>query len=92
MTQAPGSLASNEDCGSVAADSTLPYVYYGVGYESDTGSIVFGYLLDQASGALTQIETAPVPASTMGVVAVTHRTRPQEMLRRTRESARWLRL
>jgi hypothetical protein len=59
-------------CGSVAADFSLPYVYDAVGYESQTGGAILAYSLDQTTGELTSIETADVPASTMGMVAVTH--------------------
>jgi 6-phosphogluconolactonase (cycloisomerase 2 family) len=71
LSSVPGS-PSGQLCGSVAAASSLPYVYDGVGYESQTGSTIFAYSLDDTSGALTPLDTAHVPEPNIGMVAVVH--------------------
>jgi 6-phosphogluconolactonase (cycloisomerase 2 family) len=71
LSSLPGS-PSGQLCGSVAADSSLPYVYDGVGYESQTGGTIFAYHLDHSNGALTPLETAHVPAPNILTVAVPH--------------------
>jgi len=74
---AVGTLASVPDspvgqlCGSLGVDPSLPYVYDLVGYESQSGGTLLAFYLDH-TGALTLIETARVPAPTMGMVAVMH--------------------
>jgi 6-phosphogluconolactonase (cycloisomerase 2 family) len=70
LDSVPGSPVG-QLCGSLAVDSSLPDVYDGVGYESGSGGTILAFYLDH-TGALTQIEAAPVPAPTMGMVAVVH--------------------
>jgi 6-phosphogluconolactonase (cycloisomerase 2 family) len=65
-------LSAGSSCGNLVAHSSLPYVYDGEGYESQTGSSITGYSLDQTTGALTPIGTAHVPAETMGGLDLTH--------------------
>jgi 6-phosphogluconolactonase len=70
LTVLPG--APRGQCGSIAADPSGAYVYLGVGYESNTGGTIFTYQLDQATGALTAIDSVPVPVETIGSLALTH--------------------
>jgi hypothetical protein len=65
-------VPAGSSCGNLVAHSSLPYVYDGEGYESQTGSTITGYSLDQTTGALTPIGTAHVPAETMGGLDLTH--------------------
>jgi len=73
LTSVPGSpLGPMCDIRNIAADPSGSYVYVGVGYESQTGGKIFTLGLDQATGGLSLIDMVPVPAQTLGSLALAH--------------------
>jgi 6-phosphogluconolactonase (cycloisomerase 2 family) len=71
LTSVPGSPLGPM-CGiqDIAADPSGAYVY--VGYDSQNGSKIFTWVLDQATGGLNLIGTVTVPALSLGSLALAH--------------------